>query len=168
MKKLLILFVLVVLIFTVTSVSLAKSSITLNPFGAIFGFYDGQYELQLGKNAGLILGGRFFNYELSVNDSSASFSGLGGRIGARIYPIAEFNGLFLQGHGGVNTLSITDGVETASGTAFNIEGQAGFKWVSDNGFTFEFGIGEIYTMTEVEGAENGFSTDIVLNVGYTF
>ena len=132
MKKVSIILLALILTLLCANLSMAAGdqSVTVNPFGLLFGQLNGQYEKSLGNQGSFLVNGSYIS--LSYNEKKITGIGVGG--GYRKYLGDEkFSGFFAQGTGNVYFVSIPDD----SSTIFGISGLAGFKWLFDQGFTVE-------------------------------
>ncbi len=163
MKKLLVVLVSLLLVVLFTNVAFAaEQTVTVNPFGLMFGIINGQYEKPLGNQDSLLVSGSFYSFK--VLDLSYTGFGIGG--GYRKYFDEDFEGFFGQGTAEIAFAKAAD----ISGTAFGFTGLAGYKWVFSKGFTTEAGIGAGYTSSNIEGynAWGGFGLALRLALGYTW
>ncbi|HBT17887.1 MAG TPA: hypothetical protein DEB05_13145 [Firmicutes bacterium] len=162
MKKVSIILLALILTLLCANLSMAAGdqSVTVNPFGLLFGQLNGQYEKSLGNQGSFLVNGSYIS--LSYNEKKITGIGVGG--GYRKYLGDEkFSGFFAQGTGNVYFVSIPDD----SSTIFGISGLAGFKWLFDQGFTVEAGAGVNMVFGNVEGY-NGLGPALALSLGYTW
>jgi|LFRM01.1.fsa_nt_gb hypothetical protein len=145
-----------ILILSFASVSMAAGdqTITVNPLGEVL---NAQYERPLGDLSSLLI--------------SAGFAGAGNvnqfLIGAgyRKYLGEERSGLF--GEGTIAYASAS--APGVSATGFRVQGLCGFKWILDQGFTIEAGVGAGVAMINLAGYSiGGFGTTYRVGLGYTW
>jgi hypothetical protein len=165
MKKVSILLLTLVLMLLVANVSMAAGdqTVTVNPFGLLFGIFNGTYEKSLGNQNSFLISGSFYSWEL-LGDR---ITGLGVGGGYRMYfGDEDFSGFFGQGTAGVSFVN-APGV---SATGFDLGALAGFKWLFNQGFTVEAGAGANILFAKLEGYDTfgGFSPALQLSLGYTW
>ena len=152
------------LLLLVASVSVAaEQSVTVNPFGLLVGTLNGTYEKSLNNHNSFLIGGTFYSWTLSGDNVTA----LGASAGYRKYMGDEdFSGFFGQGAAGISFASAPE----VSTTVFKVTGLVGYKWLFDQGFTVEAGIGGNYIIGELEGYASfgGFIPSILLSLGYSW
>ena len=165
MKKVSILLLTLVFILLLANVSMAADdqTVTVNPFGLLFGVFNGVYEKSLGNQNSFLVSGSFLSWEL-LGDK---ITGMGAGCGYRAYFGEEdFHGFFGQGTVGVSYVTAPE----VSSTAFDVGALVGFKWLYDHGFTVEAGAGAAMVFGELEGYDNfgGFAPALHLSLGYTW
>ncbi|NLM38100.1 MAG: DUF3575 domain-containing protein [Firmicutes bacterium] len=166
MKRVLTLISLsLVLILLVANVSMAaeEQTVTVNPFGLLFGIFNATYEKSLHHQNSFLINGSYLSWEI-LGDKITAF-GVGG--GYRQYLGGEdFSGFFGQGTAGV-VFASAPGVST---TGANVVGLVGFKWIFNHGFTVEAGAGGQMIFGKLEGYSSwsGFSPALMLSLGYSW
>lgn len=156
MRKISILLLALILLLSFASVSMAAGdqTITVNPLGDIS---NAQYERPLGKQSSILISAGFASAG-SVNQFLIG-------AGYRKYLGEERAGLFSEGI--ASYMSARAPEISASGFSFQVLG--GYKWVLEQGFTIEAGVGVGFAMIELAGyAIGGFGTTYRVGVGYTW
>ncbi len=167
MKKLLIVFA--VVLFGMSSLKAQEASgiIKVNPIGMVFGVFNATYEKPLNEKSSISLGASFFNW------SSINVSGLGVSSEYRFYfsnnseaphgmfaaPVLEINSMSYDGYNG----------EKESLLAFGGGVKAGHQWLWDSGITLDlyFGYGYMSAKFEHYDATGGYPM-LGLAIGYAF
>lgn len=167
-------FLITVLMFSVPAFA-AESLITINPIGFAAGLIGGEYEQATGKDMSVAVQGLY--YGTTVNGVRVTM--LGGGAGLRKYMSGRaLHGFYVGADGTMARLSVTDGVQSGQITMFGVNGTAGFKWISGNGFVFDLGatVGTVLSVSGSASTGESFSgsgvsqlgTGLKLAIGYAW
>ncbi len=162
------------LTFGLTSMSVAKSALTLNLGQLAFGTYTLQYETSLSPNNSLAIQGEFAS--LTIGDWT--LSNFGGGVGYRIYPGSKAKapeGLWFGPLVKVDNVSATYQDEGASSMYFTAGGEFGYNWLlgEETAFAIGLALGIYYTAGNISVAgENlsygGILPGLGINIGIGF
>lgn len=138
-----------------------QNVITTNPLGLVQGVIDLSYERVLSPGWSIVIDPRFMFGEAS---------GIGVIAGIRRYisPTAP-KGFFIGGSGVLASVS----VGLVSGRAYGFGGDIGYKWILQNGFAIEAGLGLKFVSTTVSFlwysyTGSGIVATYLFGLGYAF
>lgn len=176
MKRVAVLAVLAILIFSTGAFAEPGRTISTDLYGISQGMINGQYEQAINESTSVIISGS--TYGASFGPLRASVFGIDS--GYRWYPSGK--GLFVQAGPAFGFVRVTytgydwygyPVTETASGSVFGFTGMAGYKLVVGEGITFEPAVG-YYTfsgsITGLGGSAPISSSGATyrIGVGYSF
>jgi len=169
MKKGLLLVMILVLALSVGAFGLEdepeglkiKNVLSTNPLGFVQGVVNLKYERVLSPELSIVLDPRFM---------LGQASGVGIMAGVRNYPSGTApEGFFVGGSGLLAFVS----AGPVTGQALGFGGDIGYKWILDNGFAFEAGLGLKYLSVTASylwysATESGLVATYLFGLGYAF
>ncbi len=175
MKKLLIVFAILLFGLNSTKAQDVKGIIKVNPIGFAFGIFNATYEMPLSEKNSLTIGASFFNW------SNLGISGIGADAGYRFY-FSKTNsapeGLFVGPELSVGSYSYdfkkynTEGnlsTEKQSTFAFGGGLKGGYQWVWDSGIALDLYVGYGYRAAKFNDYNYSGGYPILgLAIGYAF
>ena len=177
MKKLLVVFAIVLFGMSSMKAQEASGIVKVNPLGFIFGIFNATYEKPLNEASSISVGASFFNW------SSVNISGLGLSSEYRFYfsnnseaphgmfaaPVLQFNSLTYDGAGYYDDdLNYHKG-DKETVLSFGGGVKAGHQWIWDSGIALDLYFGYGYRAAKFDSYDySGGYPMLGLAIGYAF